>query len=692
MDIPAALIEYVRKGEAVLLLGAGASLGARSPDGSAAPSTAELTSQISNRFLGGKFERSPLGQVSEYAISETSIGEVQEFVASIVRPLEPAEFHRLIPRFRWHGLATTNYDRLIEKAYEQDQNALQSVRPIIENGDRLEDYLRDPKNLPLLKLHGCVTRTTNDECPLILTPDQYVEYRRGRDRLFDSLYSWGSDRTIIFAGHSIEDSDLRTLLLELDAKCMNRLRYYVVAPDVDPMAARFWERKKITALSGTFAEFLGALDAQIPSHSRVLAGLVTTDEPLAISERFASRDLTLSPVCRRFLENEAEYVKRIERGPAANPADFYRGMDQGWGGIEQRLDVPRRLCDTIIADVFLPDTSFVGPRLIAIKGHAGSGKSLLMKRIAWDAANDYDSLCIFAKPYASLRVSEIREIVQACRQQVYLFVDDVSDHARDVSNLLKNIGAEGEHLTLVVAERTNEWNVACGELDDFVSSDYEIPYLSQKEISGLLELLEKHQALGTLAKVAPDDRQLAFEQRAGRQLLVALHEATLGKPFEQIIEDEFSSIVPDEAKDLYLTICVLNRLNVSVRAGVISRIHGIPFEYFKAHLFKPLEHVVLAEYNPVVREYEYAARHSHIAEIVFTQVLRSPEVRFDKYIKCLDALNVDYDSDSRAFWGMIRGRTILELFPDHEMALQLFSAASSRVGENGRLHQHKALY
>jgi len=57
-----------------------------------------------------------------------------------------------------------------------------------------------------------------------------------------------------------------------------------------------------------------------------------------------------------------------------------------------------------------------------------------------------------------------------------------------------------------------------------------------------------------------------FEEQAGRQLLVALHEATTGNPFEEILLDEFNEIQPLSARNLYLTVCVLNRLRVAVRA------------------------------------------------------------------------------------------------------------------------------
>jgi hypothetical protein len=97
-----------------------------------------------------------------------------------------------------------------------------------------------------------------------------------------------------------------------------------------------------------------------------------------------------------------------------------------------------------------------------------------------------------------------------------------------------------------------------------------------------------------LERLNPDERRKELEEHAGRQLLVALHEATLGIPFETIPVDEYHHITPFEAQRLYQTVCVLNRLNVPVRAGLIARVHGIPFEEFKHRFFAPLEHVVFA--------------------------------------------------------------------------------------------------
>ena len=107
---------------------------------------------------------------------------------------------------------------------------------------------------------------------------------------------------------------------------------------------------------------------------------------------------------------------------------------------------------------------------------------------------------------------------------------------------------------------------------------------------------------------------------------------------------------------------------MAVRAGIISRIHGVPFEDFKKRMFSPLEHIVQSEYDNSTRDFVYRARHPQIAQMVFDTVLAKQEDRFDSYMRCLGALNIDYTTDRIAFRQMTRARAVMELFPDRPTA------------------------
>jgi len=467
----------------------------------------------------------------------------------------------------------------------------------------------------------------------------------------------------------------------------------MVSRSFDPVQVRFWESKKITPLQGTFEEFMQSLDAVVGHETRGLA-VVRPEVELSIEERFKSTNAVVSRGCRQFLENDVEYVKSINVGRTVDAGAFYKGMNPGWSAVEQGLDVRRQLGDTILAEHFLCPESEHSDRaeIIMIEAHAGAGKSVLLRRVAWDATRDYDCLCLYLKPYGVVNTAALQELIGLCDERIYLFIDDAADHLRDLLAIARSMGPEGRRLTVITAERINEWNVLGGPVATAVTVEHELKYLNLREIDKLLTLLEEHKALGTLGRLSMAERRRAFAEQAGRQLLVALHEATLGKPFEDIIVDEYNGITPPQAQSIYLTICVLNRLGVPVRAGIVARIHGVRFEEFKEKLFAPLEHVVEAEENPIIRDFSYRARHPHIAEIVFDRILCNPEDRFGAYDRCLKALNIDYKDDYNAFRQMVRGRSLIDVFPNHDLAVGVFDIALSVIGREPFLLHQMGIY
>ena len=691
MNIPHALKETIREGYAVLFLGAGASIGAESDDGSEPPSGLKLAKLLSDRFLGGEDSDQPLSVVAEYSISETDPVTVQEYIRDEFAIYRPADFHRLIPTFKWAGLATTNYDLIIERAYAECNKRAQELVPFLKNTDRVDKKLRSGDAVPYLKLHGCISKYDDLDIPLILTIDQYVTHKTNRNKLFERLRDYGADYPIVFVGHRLEDPDLRQVLLELSQEEVSRPRYYVVTPKPSERQVRFWESKKITAIPGILKEFLSTLNGELDAKLRAVH---LPEREHEIAKRFVTRDRQLSAETIALLNVDATYITPNLASTNTKAAEFYKGYSFGWDAIQKNYDARRDLEDTILADVVLADDIDRSSKanMYLVRGHAGSGKTVILKRIAWDAANEFQKLCLYVDSGHDIEASPIFEILENIDERLYLFVDGASEHVLDVRHLLLSARKRGVRLTIVLAERSNEWNVNCAQLEPLVEEVYEVRYLKNEEIDRLLGKLEGHNALGLLKGLTQEQKKIAFEKKAGRQLLVALHEATLGKPFEDIICDEFRNIEPEEARRIYQTVCVLNRLGVQVRAGVIKRVHGITFEVFKEKFFGPLESIVYARQYVAARDMAYTARHPWIAEIVFERTLPNPDERFDLYIKLLDALDVGYDADRKAYRYLIKAKELLNLFPDPKMVRAIYERALAIGKGDAYYHQQKAIY
>ncbi|MHA1410044.1 MAG: P-loop NTPase [Candidatus Odinarchaeia archaeon] len=688
MQLPEFLKTQLQAGRVILYLGSGASLSATDDNGNHPPSSAELAKYLSIRFLGGKYETEPLSTVSELAISESDLFSVQDYIKQIFEKFKPSETHLKMTKLRWKTIVTTNFDLLIEQAYAQIPDKIQDIVPFVENGDRVEEKLTGLDAVALIKLHGCINRISNEKCPLILTPDQYIQYKKCRDRLFNRFQDWAHEYPIVFIGSSLNDYDLRTTLISLSTNVENRPRYFSVTPNVDEIEERHWSQKRITTLKGTFHEFITEV-------SKSLIGpfyRLSKDMPSGLIRKARIKDASFSENCMRFLTMDAEPVESASP-ETIDPKSFYKGHSYRWAAIDQNLDVYREIVDNVISD-YLLDHERISDNLeiIMIKGHAGSGKTIVLERIAWEVSNTFEGIVFFIKQVGSINSGPIQELVEIFRQRIYIFVDDLPNRVGEIIRLASELRVESKRITIITAARTNEWNMIRDRLNDHITTEYELGYLSEREIDTLLGKLRQYKALGNLSGASEEEQKSAFAERAGRQLLVALHEATLGKPFEEIIRDEYENIIPEEAKSIYLTVCTLNRLNVPVRAGIIARVHGVAFEDFKVRFFKPLENVVMSRYSYEIQDYQYSSRHPHIAEIVFDTVLLDPEERLRIYSRTLNALDIDYRADRYAFRRMINARNLLEMFTDHQMVKSIFDIAERNADDFAFLYHQLAVY
>jgi SIR2-like domain len=159
LEIPATLLNSVYRGTAVLFLGAGASRGATHPNHNKIPDGLQLRDLISDEFLGGKLKDRPLAAVADFAINETSLISLQQYLQQLFNPFGPEKFYELISEFKWHGIATTNYDMIIERVYENSINSVQHLIPFIKNGQHVETEMkRHSDGVQYLKLHGSIAK------------------------------------------------------------------------------------------------------------------------------------------------------------------------------------------------------------------------------------------------------------------------------------------------------------------------------------------------------------------------------------------------------------------------------------------------------------------------------------------------------------------------------------------------------
>ena len=691
LKIPDTLLTQIREQRTILFLGAGASLGADHPKKKSMLSCDDLRNKLSDKFLSGDLKNRTLQNIADIIINEYDLNSLQSYVNDLFEPYQPSAFHKLIPTFPWQSIITTNYDLIIERAYQSSNEKVREIIPYLKHGEKIDQKLGLKANsIAYIKLHGCISQHRDHSIPLILSKEQLARHKKNRIRLFDRLKNLAEQFNFIFCGYSINDPHIAEILFDLTDQNIERPRYYLISPNQTQYDINYWNAHRISVINNTFESFIMALDKQIPTSHRKLSQIVLKGET-SLAPFYKVTDPSETEQLISFLDNDVHHVKLGILTTKKAASDFYTGYDNTFWPIEQHLDIERRITDSIIVESILEETT-ESTKLYLIKGPAGNGKTVTLKRVAWEAAHSYEKLTFYLRDSGSLKFDALQEIYDLTGKRTYIFIDHAALHVDEILNLIQFSNGNRIPITILLTERDNEWNTRCGILDGYLQTDFSIPYLSSDEIKALLVKLETAKCLGHLEELNKEQRYQAFHDRAQRQLLVALHETTMGKPFEEIVLDEYDRIVPEEARLLYLDICTFNKLGVPVRAGLIHRVSGISLSKFKEHFFSPLEHIVRFYMHSYIPDAMYEARHAHVAEIVFENVLRSPEERYDQIVRLLSEVNIEYASDLESFRTLMRGHMISELFQSYELGYRLFNVAFERVGEDPFLLQQLAIF
>ncbi len=218
--------DKVLNDEAALFIGAGVSRAAGYFDWTT------LMSGIA-KDLGLDIAHEPdLPAIAQYHHNEDDSREKinQTIIDALTQGAQLTPVHRILSRLPIDTVWTTNYERLLEQAYE---SAGRSVEVKLSMANLAQ--ARKGREVVLYKMHGCVTQPHE----AVLTKDDYDLYDQTRLLFTDSLKGDFIEKTLLFLGFSFTDPNIERVLAKLRAQLPdNRRTHYWITrmARVDPQA------------------------------------------------------------------------------------------------------------------------------------------------------------------------------------------------------------------------------------------------------------------------------------------------------------------------------------------------------------------------------------------------------------------------------------------------------------------------
>lgn len=161
-------------------------------------------------------------------------------LASIIddESISPSPTHSLLPTISFAAVLTSNYDRLLEKAYGKVAHLPWVITHA--SGTALTTALHEDK-FYILKVHGTIEHIET----IVLGRKSYRELMHGNQAYVEHIKTLLRTKTVLFVGFSLADPDLRLLLDQEQViwQGHTNIHYALLnAEDLNPIVQKEWER------------------------------------------------------------------------------------------------------------------------------------------------------------------------------------------------------------------------------------------------------------------------------------------------------------------------------------------------------------------------------------------------------------------------------------------------------------------
>lgn len=600
--IPPNLIPHLRgqleRALPILFTGAGFSLSAQNIEGGSIPTGSQLKRNLWQICFPSEIydETTSLQDLYEHA----RIRHRTELTQMLTRQLSVnsaslPEFYSTIFSMPWARYYTLNIDNLSEAVSRK----FDLPRPIESVSATTSSTIQSSARSTMRALQGVHLNGVLSEAPdhTTFSATQYGERLARPEAWYALLVAEMLSRSVVFIGTTLGEPSLWQHLALRGSRGDRRMselrpRSYLVTPDLDRARQALLAEYNVMWVPMTAQEFAEEVLIQCMDAARRGIELLSnlSDDP--------------------HKSKSVPEVAALASNPL-RPTDFFLGEEPVWADLQSGRAIARE-CDEEIWNLAKSAYDRADRGVVVITGTAGSGKSASLMRCCLRFSSEGNRVG-WVDRYADLAPRDIRKAMGDTDSPKILAIDDADMFGSELASLVRESALETCALILL--------GIRSGRIDRCLNptrlegvqiEEIAMPPLEDPDISGLLDALEKENRLGILKGLPRSAQEQAFRDKAGRQLLVAMYEATSGRRFEEKIMDELLGLETSEAV-IYSLIAVayafrftLSRDEILIASGDHSNITLNTIEQLARR------HIIRAAPDGA----SFQARHRFIAETI----------------------------------------------------------------------------
>ena len=545
------------RGLPVLFTGAGFSLSAKNQHGQAFPSYKDLQKKLWELcFPAEEFDDSSLQDLYEQACRRHP-RQTKELLKKLltVDPETLPDWYSNIFALPWHRCYTLNIDDL-GSAINTRFNLPRQLIPI--SATRLvSQNITASGGLELIHLNGTL-EDLPDKVTFSLT--QFAERLARQEPWYAHFVTDLLSRPVVIIGSRLDEPPLWQHIeyrKNRGGRDLHELRprSYLVTPNLKHARKTMLAALNIHWIPMTSEEFVSRVLGQFQKETHIGLKLFSKVQDQQSSEIPLVATLAVNPTERsEFLLGQEPIWADLQSGRAVQ-----RSSDiKLWKGIQSSLDKRKG-------------------SLIVVTGTAGSGKSTSLMRVCLQLQSKGIPVGWIDRD----NNPSLRSIILAMKNDEsprVLAIDDADMYGTSLSSLIRNLVCSDSQNIVLVAIRS-------GKVDNVLNppvlagvnkQEFAMPHLTDADIDGLIKVLDNHNRLGYLKDKPLNKQRELFQKQAGRELLVAMIQATSNCRFEDKAMEELTDLDPESAR-VYALIAVahvfrfgLQRDEILIASEIIS--------------------------------------------------------------------------------------------------------------------------
>ena len=661
------LVAALRIERTVLLFGSGSSI----PSG--APSVDDIIRHLSTRFRFSPNDLT-LPEITDIIEKRHDRRSLVSAVRELFENLTPTGGLLNIPKFRWQSIYTTNYDELIEQAFERNQEPLAIYSSNFDFG-----ISEIPGALRLMKLHGTIAQDISDghKARLIVSETDYGLTEEFREYIYDSLKRDLAGSDLLIVGHSLADPHVREIIsraISISQKTMNSGSVYLLMYSQNFDRAELHESRGLKVCFAGIDEFAAALNLYKPAED---------DGPSVDQEQF--------DIGRHLLPITIDVNHSLHLGP--NVSEMYNGWPASYGDISAGNTFIRSVVSRGEASLLNSDKFGV-----IILGAGGVGKTTAARQLlvnltkrhicAWEHRTDYR---LFATEWVN-----VAKRLESQGMEGALFVDEADSHLFEINSLFESLSANDlTSLKVILAAPRNRWYPRIKSPSLFTNGKaHQLERLDTNEISRLLQLINNNRQISSLVDAnfiafSLGEQRRRLEERCERDMFVCLKNIFASEKFDDIILREYATLEP-QYQEIYKVVAALESSGVRVHRQLIIRLLSIEVVAISSVLDNLAG--IVKEYTLSERDgiYCWRGRHGVIMDIIAEYKFAESEDFYGLYERVIEALNPTYEIEIRTLRELSTVNSGIRRLPDREQQNRLLAKMIS-VAPGERVPRHRMI-